>query len=83
MKITKEHYAIIESAIKKVIANNPDAYELYHKRYDSDMRYRWDCLWAAQINDFLRDVIYPYANDDNIDTVLRKITGKITNPLRS
>jgi len=76
MKITKDHYEIIENAINKVIMDNPCAYDDYQKKGLSDMRYRWDCLWAAKLNDFIRDIIYQYANDNNIDTVLRKITKK-------
>jgi hypothetical protein len=44
-------------------------------------RYRWDLFWYAQrvANPFgpstkwVCDVIYPYANDDHIDTALRSI----------
>ena len=43
------------------------------RRADSDMRYRWDCLWAAKQNQWVYDTLYPYLNDDRIDTALRSI----------
>lgn len=54
----------------------PDLLE-YRDRGLSDMRYRWDCLWAINSHDrgeWFAEV-YQFANDDHVDTALRKITG--------
>ena len=37
------------------------------RRGDSDMRYRWDCLWAAKQNQWVYDTLFPYLNDNHID----------------
>jgi hypothetical protein len=51
--------------------------ETYRKAGLSDKRYRWDCFWAIEREQRREWVtrIYKFANDDHIDTALRKITG--------
>jgi len=48
----------------------------YREKGLSDRRYRWDCLWAINEKDRKEwfDRVYQFANDDHIDTALRKIT---------
>jgi len=74
MKITVEHY----DALRIAIESSPVYPRLldYRARGLSDKRYRWDCIWA--VHNGLRSwfgEVYQYANDDHIDTALRKITG--------
>jgi len=42
----------------------------------SAKRYRWDCVWAipSDARNSWFNKVYQYANDDHIDTALRKIT---------
>lgn len=45
----------------------------------SDRRYRWDCLYSISFHERKEwfDEVYKFANDDHIDTALRKITETI------
>ena len=70
MKIKAEHYEYLKEHILK--AENKITF-----RNDcllSPMRYRWDLLHAAGLTKWICDNLYPYLNDDHIDTALRKIT---------
>lgn len=73
MKITKEHYDYIKSAICK----NSKAPTLHSYKLAglSEKRWRWALLYQANISRWLCDNIYPYANDEHIDTVLKHITS--------
>lgn len=78
MKITPEHFEVIKSHVESspifpLLTN-------YLKAGLSAKRYRWDCLWKSglKIGDGCGMTglpIYAYADDDHIDTALRKITG--------
>lgn len=74
MKITQEHYQVLSNAINKAVPNIPSLTE-YRAAGMTAKRWRWDLLWAAKIGPWIGKNIYPYANDDHIDTALRKITG--------
>lgn len=70
MKITVEHCDYIRTAIcsgKKLYLQD------YLKLGLSEKRWRWDCLWAAGISQWVSDNIYPYANDEHIDSALKRI----------
>jgi len=76
VKITPEHYTAIKEAIKPldVEANRRH----YRKNGLSDQRYRWDLLRSTLIDGkggirWICDALYPYLNDDHIDTALRSI----------
>jgi hypothetical protein len=75
MKITGELF----DQLKIMVQSSPIFPDLldYRDRGLSDQRYRWDCLWA--INSYDRDAwfdeVYQFANDDDVDNALRKITG--------
>ena len=86
MKIKPEHYTQLENAINRVRNELPHSkLEEYLEAGNTAKRYRWDLLWYASRAGFIRIVgramggvdcpIYEYANDDHIDTALRKITG--------
>ena len=49
----------------------------YRAKGLSDERYRWDCLYSVNEKDRQEwfDRVYEFANDDHIDTALKKITG--------
>lgn len=81
MKIKPEDYKVLEAAVLRVKEANPSAHDAYLAAGWSDKRYRWDLLWKSglKIGDgagMPGDLdLYAYANDDHIDTALRKITG--------
>lgn len=76
MKIKPEHVEVLRTAVTKFDT------AFHRSRYRaaglSDKRYRWDILYHAQRQGalpphFICDTLYPYANDDHIDTVLRRL----------
>ena len=71
MKIKQEHY----DYIKKTMLANSSAPTLqsYLARGLSEKRWRWDMLYAVKLSSWICANIYPYANDDHIDTALRSI----------
>jgi len=72
MKMTREHYEFLKEAIKK-----NESKVIF--RFDctlSDMRYRWDLLHISVPSKWICDNLYPYLNDDHIDTALKSITGR-------
>jgi hypothetical protein len=83
MKIKEEHYEYIKNAIDTLIAKHggdkwKDAViKDYKSNGLSSKRCRWDFFHASTPNTskWICENIYPYANDDHIDTVLRKVTG--------
>jgi hypothetical protein len=72
MKIKPEHVAHMKAAI---LANaHAPTLPSYLARGLTEKRWRWDLLWQAGLSRWISDNIYPYANDDHIDTALRHIT---------
>ena len=85
MKMTQEHYKIVENAMRKVMADNPTfTPELYQSKGKSAMFYRWDLFNNCGLLDFTCHTLYTYLNDTHIDTALKQITNtntwKITKP---
>lgn len=71
MKITKEHFEVMKTAIIEL-----DTLELrarYFEKCTSLRAYQWYLVRAAGLLPFICDVIYKYANDDHIQTALNKI----------
>lgn len=84
MKIKPEHYAFIRDAIaRKFTAEQVEAYtariQREGKARDVGKRVRWDFMWHSVEPDFVCRKIYPYANDDHIDTALRAIMRELFN----
>ena len=73
MKVSTEHVQYIKQAITPI--DIPELRAVYKEAGLSDKRYRWDLLYRAKLSQWLSDNIYPYANDDHIDTVLRQLTN--------
>ena len=74
MKIKQEHY----DYIKKAMMSNSNAPLLqdYLKAGLTEKGWRWDWLYLTEgLSKWICDNIYTYANDDHLDTALRKITG--------
>ena len=76
MKMKQEHYTYLKAKLEH-LAEKIDT----HRKWliadgtakDIEMRLRWDLLYAAKIDTFICDKLYPYLNDSHIDTALRKI----------
>lgn len=78
MKIKPEHLGTLHYAIYRARQGMATLDE-YHAQGLSHKRWRWDLLWRAKRlgflpDRFIEDTIYAYANDDHIDTALRRCT---------
>jgi GH24 family phage-related lysozyme (muramidase) len=77
MKITKAHFEHMESEIQKACKKNKTTVKeivgLYSNMNLSQKRAMWDILRGAGLIPWICSTLYPYLNDDHIDTALRKI----------
>lgn len=76
MKMSQDHYGYIYNAIKKneAIIEKHRACLLKDPRVkDLEKRLRWDMLYTSVSSQWVCDNLYPYLNDDHIDTALRRI----------
>ena len=78
MKIKREHYEILLSGLGQALHTiDPDRHLgellLDDRVGNVAKRFRWDLLHISSISSrWIIDNIYPYANDDHLDTALRK-----------
>jgi hypothetical protein len=72
MKITKAHYGYIAQALDKIRPWILQSRIAHTKSVLSDKRFQWEMVRDAGLIPWINDVIYPYANDDHINTALRK-----------
>ena len=81
MRIEPEHYETMRRAI---IANSKAPTLLQYRALGlSEMRWRWDIFNSSatrtpegeRLLSWACREVYPYANDEHIDTALRKILG--------
>ena len=81
MKIQKEHYNVIKEKIALIDRDAIKSHALQVKesgKYkDFDTRMRWDIFWASKLNDWVRDNVYTYANDEHINTALKNIVKEL------
>lgn len=82
MKIKPEHYAHMLAAIKaKLDQNEPTLKQSYYidNKIGKDplKRHRWDLMHSCRMSRWLCDNVYPYANDDHIDTALKAIIKEL------
>lgn len=81
MKIKPEHY----NALRAMLATVPQEKIAAHREKlvndprvrDLDMRLRWDLVWAVVPSCWISDNLYPYMNDDHLDTALRAIVREL------
>lgn len=71
MKIHGDHLAHLRATIEPLDTKERRA--AYVAAGLSDKRYRWDLTYAAGLTPWICDTLYPYCNDDHIDTALRRI----------
>ncbi|HSW91502.1 MAG TPA: hypothetical protein VLG09_02560 [Candidatus Saccharimonadales bacterium] len=91
MKLSKEHYELLEQAISKL--DTPELRDKYiasdfahsERVKDLDKRYRWDLYWEARRNNpghrGFGDIDCGLYNDSHIDTALRKIVPTLNKEL--
>ncbi len=81
MKITNAHYAYMKGEIEKFSSAYVDARRAAIvkevKAQDIEKRLRWDLCYAANLSAWFSARIYTYANDDHIDTALKKIMREL------
>ena len=80
LKIKTEHYETLRGACEDVLAKYPKARAEYAVKGLSDKRFRWDVLYSARIDgvsgtEWLCRTLYPYMNDEHMDSALRRIVG--------
>ena len=81
MKMTPEHFQILQKLIKKTINKYPGVKEFYEtgqfinsiKTNDLQKRFCFDLFHAAIQNTQLMQDLYAYLNDEHIYTALKKI----------
>ena len=83
MKIKKEHikelYALLDETVKRMEKVKPlqdwiNELQTNPGIKDVDMRFRWDMFYlipSVERTEFI-DTIYQYANDNHLDSVLKK-----------
>ena len=82
MKISSDHYKVIEAACRAVLQANPAiTLATYQAQGLSAMRFNFDVFYAASIGGqrackWVSDVLYPTgANDEHLGTALKRIMG--------
>jgi hypothetical protein len=85
MKMRKEHYDFMYNQMADKYAATPAAdLEAYKQAIkndarvtDANVRIAFDLAYAANLNSFICDVLYPYLNDTHIKTAVLDICRKI------
>jgi hypothetical protein len=81
MKIKPEHYAYMKAEIGSISAELVAAHRRgladLPKVKDVEKRLRWDLMHIRGLTPWVCANIYPYANDDHIDTALRSIMREL------
>ena len=80
MKLQAEHYSFMRDAIvplKGQIESFRQRIINENKAKDVEKRLRWDLAYLANLTWWLCDNVYPYAQDDHIDTALRSIMKEL------
>lgn len=84
MKMRKEHYEFIKGAMsaiehKRVIDHKAYIWELFFDGMieDPNKRLRNDFFRSAVNSQWVCDELYPYLNDTNIDSALKKIMKEL------
>lgn len=82
MKIKTQHYDHMMNTIRDFMEKNCQAINDHMEELKDDQRVkdhgkrlRWDIANASGLIPWFCSDLYPYMNDDHIDTALRHITG--------
>lgn len=82
MKIKPEHYEHMKSIIEQWAVTDVVKQHRLHLQTrpevkDVEKRLRWDCYYHSGLAGWVCSNVYPYANDDHIDTALRNILKEL------
>lgn len=86
MRMKAEHFEHLSNEITQTIESNPTLINRYKARdiargdrvSDINKRFRWDLLFmTSNLARWVRETLYPYLNDDHIDTALRSIAPRV------
>lgn len=82
MKIKPEHYNRMLAAFalnytQAYVARYREQLKTDARVKELEMRLRWDLLHSAVGSKWICDMLYPYANDDHIDTALRAVMREL------
>ena len=80
LKLTIEHQEHIRNAISKF--DTIDNRFIYVNAGLSDRRYRWDLLHRAGLGSWLCSNVYSYANDEHVDSLLRKLVKPLNRGMK-
>lgn len=75
MKIKPEHFDTLREIVTTADRTFPSIREEFEAGRLSAKRFRWDLLFAGRGSSWVCENLYPYMNDDHLDTALRRITG--------
>jgi hypothetical protein len=75
MKMLKEHFDHIAAKISEL--DSPYQREVYRNAGLSLKRYQWDITYQVGLTAYICETLYPYLNDDHIQTALNRIIGEL------
>jgi hypothetical protein len=83
MKVKPEHYQQMLEAIRPLVtqvAAHRERLKTDSRVKDLEKRLRWDLLYASRCElaaHYISDTLYPYCNDEHIDTALKAIVKEL------
>lgn len=81
MKMKLEHYYYLKNAMA-INAQYIPQYKAHiaaeGKAKDPEKRLRWDLAYLSGLTPWICENLYPYLNDQHIDTALRSIVKELT-----
>jgi len=80
MKILPEDYEYMKERIEKVWRYREEVKKSIKndsRVKDFDRRFRWDMFHLAHLTPFVVSKVYKYADDNHIDTALKKIMAEL------
>ena len=80
MKIKQEHYDYMKNKMEEFsneIKKHREFLVKERKTKDIEKRLRWDLMYMTKLTPFLCNELYPYLNDNHIDTTLKHIMVEI------
>jgi hypothetical protein len=75
MKMQSAHFDHIAEQIAAL--DTPALRAAYRDAGLSLKRYQWDVTWKAGLSAYICNTLYPYLNDDHIQTALNRIVSEL------
>jgi hypothetical protein len=75
MKMQTAHFDHIAEKIAAL--DTPALRAAYRDAGLSLKRYQWDVTWKAGLSAYICNTLYPYLNDDHIQTALNRIVSEL------